>query len=60
MVYAALSHSVEACPAPVIVEAMGALQATEFCRDLGLSDLMLEGDSLQVVQAINAKGDQWG
>jgi ribonuclease HI len=60
MVYATLSHSVEVCPAPVIVEAMGALQATEFCRDLGLSDLMLEGDSLQVVQAINAEGDQWG
>jgi hypothetical protein len=38
---------------------MGMLQAIEFCRDLGLSDIMLEGDSLQVVLAVNAKGDQW-
>lgn len=36
-VYTALSRSVEACPAPVIAEAMGALQALEFCQDLGIT-----------------------
>ena len=59
VVFAALSRSVEACPAPVIVEAMGALHAIEFCQDSGLLNIMLEGDSLQVVQAVNAKGEQW-
>ena len=46
LVFAALSCTVEACPTPVIAEAMGALQATEFCWDLGLLDIVLEGDSL--------------
>ncbi|XP_059429044.1 uncharacterized protein LOC132162842 [Corylus avellana] len=59
LVIAALSRTVEACLAPVTAKAMGMLQATEFCQDLRMSDIVLEGDSLQGVQAVNAKGDQW-
>jgi ribonuclease HI len=59
LVIAALSRTMEACPVPIIAEVMGELQATELCRDMGLSDIVLEGDSPQVVQAVNAKGDQW-
>ena len=45
-------HVMEGCPDPVIVEAMGALCALEFSHDLGLQQIILEGDSKQVVQAI--------
>jgi hypothetical protein len=34
---------------------MGALIAVEFCRDLGLQELILEDDSQLVVRAINDK-----
>ena len=36
LVYAALSRTTEAYPEPVIEETIGALCASEFCRDLGL------------------------
>lgn len=36
---------------PIIVEALASLVAVEFSRDLGLPDIILEGDSLRVVQA---------
>jgi ribonuclease HI len=34
---------------------MGALVAAEFCRDLGLRDIILEGDSKMVVDTILKK-----
>jgi ribonuclease HI len=34
---------------------MGALVAVEFCRDLGLRDTVLEGDSKLVINAIIMK-----
>ncbi|XP_059433934.1 uncharacterized protein LOC132167054 [Corylus avellana] len=37
---------------PTVAEAMGALNALEFCRDLGFQEIVLEGDSKTVVQAI--------
>jgi hypothetical protein len=40
---------------PTIGEAMGALVAVEFCRDLGLRDIVLEGDSKLVINAILVK-----
>jgi ribonuclease HI len=57
VVFTALSRSVEACPVLIIAEAMGALHAIEFCQDSRLSNIMLEGDSLQLVQVVNAKGE---
>lgn len=59
LVIAVMSKTVEGFPAPVIAVAMGALQAAEFSIDLGIRYVILEGDSLQVIQAINGKGDQW-
>jgi ribonuclease HI len=39
---------------PVVAEALGALRAAEFSRDSGFQDVILEGDSLTVVQDIRA------
>jgi ribonuclease HI len=44
---------------PVIGEAMAAMEAVEFSKDRGLLDIMLEGDSLQVVQAIKEPTPSW-
>jgi hypothetical protein len=38
---------------PVVGEALAALHTVEFCRDKGFSSIVLQGDSLLVVQAIN-------
>lgn len=43
MISVALSQTVEACPEPVIAEAMVALRAGKFCRDLGVQDTIFEG-----------------
>jgi ribonuclease HI len=40
----------------VVAEALGALRAAEFSRDLGFQDVILEGDSLAVVQDIQSLG----
>jgi ribonuclease HI len=55
-VTAALCQPVEILPDSVIGKAMGALGAVEFCRDLELKDIILEGDSKMVVDAIIKKG----
>jgi hypothetical protein len=38
---------------------MGALVAAEFSRDIGLFDIILEGDYKQVVDAITGTGSPW-
>jgi ribonuclease HI len=43
----------------VVAEALGAVLAAEFGRDLGLQDILLEGDSLLVVKAIKEPWTQW-
>jgi ribonuclease HI len=55
-VHAASSKTIVSTQEPVVAEAMGALCAAEFIRDLGFQDVDLEGDSLQVVQAIREAG----
>jgi hypothetical protein len=40
----------------VTVEAIAASYAAEFSRDLGLSYIVFEGDSLQVVNALKEEG----
>jgi ribonuclease HI len=55
-VIAALSRTVNARMDPVIAEATAALHAVELCRDVGVQDLILEGDSLTVVKAIASRG----
>lgn len=59
MVCAALSKTMEVCPDPTTAEAMGALCAVEFCRDLGLQDMIREGDLKPVVQALKDNGPPW-
>jgi ribonuclease HI len=44
---------------PVVGEALAVLHTVEFCRDNGFSSIVLEGDSLLVVQAINNTGVNW-
>jgi ribonuclease HI/exonuclease III len=55
-VIAALSRTVNARMDPVTAEATAALHAVELCRDVGVQDLILEGDSLTVVKAIASRG----
>ncbi|XP_059431601.1 uncharacterized protein LOC132165120 [Corylus avellana] len=43
---------------PTVAEAMGALSAVEFCRDLGFQKIVLEEDSKAVVQAVKG-GATW-
>jgi hypothetical protein len=49
---AALSRRMGGCLEPVHAESMGAVMAAEFCRDLGLQDIVLEGDSLLAAKAL--------
>jgi ribonuclease HI len=44
---------------PVVGEVLAALHTVEFCRDKGFSLIVLEGDSLLVVQAINNTRVNW-
>jgi ribonuclease HI len=40
---------------PTTAEATAALHAVELCRDVGIQNLILEGDSLAVVKAIESR-----
>jgi ribonuclease HI len=55
----ALSRTVSTSHNPAVGEAMGALVAAKFGRDIGLFDIILEGDSKQIVDAITGKGSHW-
>lgn len=59
LVHAALSRTLQLLLELVVAEAMGALIAAEFSRDLGIHDIQIEGDSLLVVKAIRESGTQW-
>ena len=48
----ALSTSVLAAQSVVELEALACRQAVQFAVELGLQDVVFEGDSLQVIQAI--------
>ncbi|XP_059454995.1 uncharacterized protein LOC132185207 [Corylus avellana] len=53
LVSAALSFTREGFPEPTTAKSMGALCAVEFCRDLGMQNIIFEGDVEVVVKAIN-------
>jgi ribonuclease HI len=59
MVIAARSHTLVFLTEPVVAEAIAALHAVEFSRDLGLPRIVLEGDSLQVVTAVQDLRPTW-
>jgi hypothetical protein len=52
IVIAARSYTLGFISKPVVAEAIAALHVVEFSRDLGIPHLILEGDSLQVVNAV--------
>jgi hypothetical protein len=58
-IMAALRRRVTCSPAPIQAESAGALAAAEFSRDLGLQDLILEGDSISVVNALRSSNPNW-
>jgi ribonuclease HI len=45
--------------APDIAEAVAALRAVTFCRERGFSKVVLEGDALQVVNALKSSTSNW-
>jgi ribonuclease HI len=59
VVFAASSYSVNACVDPILAEALAALHTLEFCRNRSLTSIILEGDSLIVVNAINRPSFNW-
>ncbi len=59
-VHAAASQVVDFIFDPVVGESIAALKAVEFCKNRGLDRIMVEGDSIQVVQSINKPGLNWG
>jgi ribonuclease HI len=44
---------------PAIGEALVVLHAAGFCCDLGICEVILEGDSLMVTRAFEKKGENW-
>jgi hypothetical protein len=44
---------------PVTAEALAARRGAELCQSLGILKLVLEGDALQIVQALRSTGDRW-
>ena len=58
-VQAALCRNISSVRDPGSAEALGVLTAVEFCRDLGLLDIILEGDCLQVIKAIKDPELPW-
>lgn len=46
-------------PNPFLVKVCGALEVTKFGINLGLHLILLEGDSLKVIQTINKVEDSW-
>lgn len=53
-VLVAFCHMVDTVVDPVVAEVLVALRTVEFCKNRGFTLIILEGDSLLVVQAINS------
>ncbi|XP_040987657.1 uncharacterized protein LOC121235374 [Juglans microcarpa x Juglans regia] len=54
-VMASLCSSMDLIPDPLLGEAVAAQRISSFCAELGLQHIVLEGDSLSVVKAIQHK-----
>lgn len=54
-VIAAMSTRVPQQLQPIEIDALAASKALEFARDVGISEAVLEGDSLLVMKALNTK-----
>ncbi len=58
-VLAAKSFTIVGPLEPIVAEALAALHAVEFNRDLRLRRIILEGDTLQVVNAMKSTSHNW-
>jgi hypothetical protein len=58
-VIAALSRTIFAKFDPQTVEATAALQTVELCKDIGVQDIFLEGNTLTVVKAFASRTSTW-
>ena len=58
-VIASLSKHVMALFDPVSIEALAALCAVKFCKEVGIQDFILKGDSLLVVKAFQDPNSKW-
>lgn len=43
----------------VVAEALAALQVVELSKEIGFNDIILKGDTLQIVNAVKAEGNNW-
>ena len=59
LVSAAKSTTIFAIYELAAKEVLAAWQTAKFYRDLGLFDIILEGDSLMVTRALEGKGESW-
>ncbi|XP_059458257.1 uncharacterized protein LOC132187840 [Corylus avellana] len=58
-VLVAKNQTIHAIHELVTGEALAALHAAEFCRELGFFEILLEGDSMLVVKAIGGNTQNW-
>ncbi|XP_042950154.1 uncharacterized protein LOC122282268 [Carya illinoinensis] len=59
LVMASLCSSITLNPNPLLGEAVEALRATTLCAELGLTQIVLDGDALNVVQAVQSEEKNW-
>ncbi|XP_042974848.1 uncharacterized protein LOC122306483 [Carya illinoinensis] len=59
LVIASLCSSITLNPNPMLGEAVAALRATILCAELGLTQIIIEGDALNVVQAVQSEEENW-
>ncbi|XP_042939391.1 uncharacterized protein LOC122274416 [Carya illinoinensis] len=59
LVMASLCSSITLNFDPSLGEAVAALKATILCAELGLTHIVLEGDALSVVQAVQNEEENW-
>jgi hypothetical protein len=44
---------------PIAVETLAAFQASIFCKELCIYNIILEGDALQVVKVVSSSAHNW-
>jgi hypothetical protein len=59
VVLAMLSETMTSIKDPTTAEALAARRGAKLCVSLGITRLILEGDALQIVQALRLTGGRW-
>lgn len=58
-IIASLFSFIPLTPDPLLGEVVAALRATSLCAELGLHQIIFEGDTLAVVKAVQQKEESW-